>query len=94
MEIQQKLLSVFTPLLHRDKGPDEKGKHKKKTKEKKTTKLKSKEGIDDGGGWTEVKGSSLSASVSGQEYRCVPTMCFNLVNHPAEDLVARLAVTS
>ena len=75
MEIWRKLWPVFPPLLHRDKGPDEKGKHKKKTKEKKTTKLKSKEGIDDGGGWTEVKGSSLSASVSGQEYRCVPTMC-------------------
>lgn len=94
MEIWRKLWPVFPPLLHRDKGPDEKGKHKKKTKEKKTTKLKSKEGIDDGGGWTEVKGSSLSASVSGQEYRCVPTMCFTSVCHPAKDLVARLAVTS
>ena len=32
-------------------------------REKKTTKLKPKEGEDDGGGWTEVNGSSLSAAV-------------------------------
>ncbi|KAL9980751.1 hypothetical protein ACROYT_G009388 [Oculina patagonica] len=42
-------------------GPEDKGKQKKKVKEKKTTKLKFKEG-DDVGGWTEVKGSSLSSA--------------------------------
>ena len=51
------LLSLF----YRDKGPDDKGKAKKKPK--KITKVKPKESQDDGGGWTEVKGSSLSASV-------------------------------
>lgn len=47
----------------REKGPDDKGKQKKKVKEKKTTKLKTKDGEDDSGGWTEVKGSSSSAVV-------------------------------
>ena len=41
----------------------DKGKQKKKIKEKKTTKSKYKEGEDDLGGWTEVKGSSLSSTV-------------------------------
>ena len=49
--------------LCREKGPDDKGKQKKKVKEKKTTKLKTKDGEDDSGGWTEVKGSSSSAAV-------------------------------
>ncbi|XP_078361505.1 eukaryotic translation initiation factor 3 subunit C-like [Oculina patagonica] len=44
-----------------EKDPEDKGKQKKKVKEKKTTKLKFKEG-DDEGGWTEVKGSSLSSA--------------------------------
>ena len=34
-------------------------KQERKINEKKTTKLKYKEGEDDLGGWTEVKGSSL-----------------------------------
>ena len=41
----------------------DKGKQKKKIKEKKTTKLKYKEGEDDLGGLTEVKGFSLSSAV-------------------------------
>ncbi|XP_020613782.1 eukaryotic translation initiation factor 3 subunit C-like [Orbicella faveolata] len=47
--------------IKKEKGPDDKGKQKKKIKEKKTTKLKTKDGEDDSGGWTEVKGSSSSA---------------------------------
>lgn len=35
---------------------------KKKVKEKKTTKVKVKDIVDDGGGWTEVKGSSSTVS--------------------------------
>ena len=53
----------FCTFLRRDKGVDDKAKQKKKIKEKKTTKSKAKEGEDDGGGWTEVKGSYLSAAV-------------------------------
>ena len=49
--------------LCREKGPEDKGKQKKKIKEKKATKSKYKEGEDDLGGWTEVKGSSLSSAV-------------------------------
>ena len=48
----------------RDEGADDKGKQKKKIKEKKTSgKLKSKEGEPDEGGWTQVKSSSLTAAV-------------------------------
>ena len=51
--------------LQRDKGPEDKVKQKRKMKEKKpTTKLKTREGEDDDDtGWTEVKGSSMSAVV-------------------------------
>lgn len=52
--------------LCREKGPEDKGKQKKKVKEKKTTKLKFKD--DDEGGWTEVKGSSLSSAVCSYVY--------------------------
>lgn len=65
MEIWWKFWFVFFFLLYRDKGFDEKGKCKKKIKEKKIIKLKFKEGIDDGGGWIEVKGLFLLVSVSG-----------------------------
>ena len=60
LETEQKPRALLS-LFYRDKGPDDKGKAKKKPK--KITKVKPKESQDDGGGWTEVKGSSLSASV-------------------------------
>ncbi|CAH3149908.1 unnamed protein product [Porites lobata] len=44
--------------LKKEKTGDEKVRQKKKVKEKKTTKVKVKDIADDGGGWTEVKGSS------------------------------------
>ena len=46
----------------REKTGDEKVRQKKKVKEKKTTKVKVKDIADDGGGWTEVKGSSSTVS--------------------------------
>lgn len=48
--------------IKKDKGPEDKGRQKKKMKEKKTSKLKFKEGENDEGGWTEVKGSHMSAA--------------------------------
>ena len=61
------IIPCYTVLLQRDRSSDEKAKPKKKVKEKKTTKLKTKEGEDDGGEWTEVKGSSLTAAVSNKK---------------------------
>ncbi|XP_068747600.1 eukaryotic translation initiation factor 3 subunit C-like [Montipora capricornis] len=52
-----------TFFIKKDEGADDKGKQKKKIKEKKTSgKLKSKEGEADEGGWTQVKSSSLTAA--------------------------------